>query len=99
MKEKPSVLRSAEEGKERTGFSWSQEGRKVMARLNGLLVETEARPQVRSYSDQQVEEEGTPVADGEMSFQERTVWWQGYGHLKAVELWASPGFPNFQKQV
>lgn len=45
------------EGEERTD-SRSQEGRKVMARLNGLLVETEARPQVRSTQINRWEEEG-----------------------------------------
>lgn len=39
------------------------------------------------------------MADAEMSLQERTVWWQGYGHRKAVELWASSGFPQFSEQV
>ena len=37
---------------------FSEEGRKVMARLNGLLVETEARPQVWSTQTSRWEEEG-----------------------------------------
>lgn len=45
------------EGEDRTD-SWSQEGRKVMARLKGLLVETEARPQVWSTQTSRWEEEG-----------------------------------------